>query len=137
MRELLPTLIFISGLAQWSVLIASALVPVRMQWATAFAGLPRLHRQLFWTYGGYIVLSIVALGALCVFNAAELAGGSFLARCLCTYLAAFWGIRLGLQTLLDVKPFLTRWWLTAGYHALTVLFTCLTMIFLYAALASS
>ena len=135
MRELLPTLIFLAGLAQWSVLIASALVPVRLHWATAFAGLPRLHRQLFWIYGGYVVLAIVALGALCVFNAGELASGGLLARCLCTYLAAFWGIRLGLQTLLDVKPFLTTWWLTAGYHALTALFVCFTAIFLCAALA--
>ncbi len=134
MRELLPKLIFFAGLAQWSVLIASALVPVRLHWAASFAGLPRLHRQLFWIYGGYVVLAIVALGALCVFNADELAGGGLLARCLCTYCAAFWGIRLGLQTLLDVKPFLTTWWLTLGYHALTVLFVCFTAIFLCAAL---
>jgi hypothetical protein len=135
-RDWLPTLIFLAGLGQWSVLIASALVPVRLQWATAFARLPHLHRQLFWIYGGYVALSIVAFGGLCVFNAGEIAGGTFLARCLCTYLAAFWGIRLGLQTLLDVKPFLTTWCLTVGYHALTVLFSCFTLIFLYAALAS-
>ena len=135
MRDLLPTLIFLAGLAQWSVLIASALVPVRLHWTSAFTGLPRLHCQLFWIYGGYVVLAIVALGALCVFNADELAGGGLLARCLSLYLAAFWGIRLSLQALLDVKPFLTTWWLHLGYHTLTLLFICFTAIFLCAALA--
>lgn len=134
MHELLPTLILVAGLAQWSVLIASALVPLRLQWSTTLRPLPRLERQLFWVYGGYIVLSIVALGALCVFNAQELAGGGLLARCVCGYLAAFWGIRLSLQAVLDVKPFLTAWWLAAGYHLLTMLFTYFTALFLWAAL---
>ena len=134
MNEHLPQLIFVAGLAQWSVLIASALVPVRLDWRSGLQNLPRLHRQLFWVYGGYVVLGIVALGALCVFNAGELAGGSLLARCVCGYLAAFWGIRLSLQIVLDVKPFLTAWWLTAGYHVLTLLFVSLTSLFSYAAL---
>ena len=135
MVEWLPMLIFFAGLGQWCVLFASALVPVHLQWSTALAGLPGLYRQLFWVYGGYVVLAIVALGALCVFNATELAGGSLLARCVCAYLAAFWGIRLSLQVVLEVKPFLTAWWLTAGYHLLTLLFGFFTAIFLWAALS--
>ena len=134
MSEYLPHLIFVAGLAQWSVLIASALVPVRLDWRSGLHSLPRLHRQLYWVYGGYVVLGIIALGAICVFNATELAAGGVLARCVCGYLAAFWGIRLSLQLVLDVKPFLTAWWLTAGYHVLTVLFVSFTSIFCYAAL---
>ena len=135
MHEMLPTLIFFAGLAQWSVLIASALVPRRLEWRTALAGLPRLLRQLFWIYGGYVVLTIIALGAWCVFNSKDLAGGSLLARCVCGYLAVFWGIRLSLQAVLDVKPFLTAWWLTVGYHLLTLLFISFTLLFAWAALA--
>ena len=60
-----------------------------------------------------IVLAIVALGLLSIANAAELARGSLLARSVCAYIALFWGIRLSLQAVLDVKEHLTTWWLRA------------------------
>jgi hypothetical protein len=46
----------------------------------------------------------------------------------------FWGIRVVLQAVLDVKEHLTAWWLTAGYHALTVLFVYFTAVYAWAAL---
>jgi hypothetical protein len=52
-----------------------------------------------------------------------------LARAFCAYAALFWGIRLSLQPFLHAKPFLTTWWLCAGYHLLTVLFSSFTLIF--------
>src|ERR1022692_2448458 len=134
MTEHLPISIFIAGCLQLCVLIASALVPLRLNWQTALAGLPRLHRQLYWIYGGYVVLAIIANGLVCIINADELAAGSRLARCVCGYLAIFWGVRLSLQTILDVKEHLTTWWLHAGYHALTLLFASFTAFFAYAAL---
>ncbi len=130
----LATAIFWAGIGQFSVLIASALVPVRLQWTTVLKPLPPLVRQLFWVYGGYVVLSIISLGAICVANATELASGSGLARSVCGYIAVFWGIRLSLQTVLSAKPFLTTWWLRAGYHLLTLVFVTLTGVFAWAAL---
>jgi hypothetical protein len=135
MREALPTLIFIAGILQLCVLIASSLVPARLDWRHAFTAMPRLHRQLYWVYGGYVVLAIVALGLICLTNATELAAGSLLARSVCGYIAVFWGIRLSLQAVLDVKPYLTAWWLRAGYHTLTVLFASFTALFTWAALS--
>lgn len=129
----LTTALFWTGIAQFGVLIASSLVPVRLDWKTTLAPLPPLLRQLFWVYGGYIVLSIVSLGLITTFNAQELALGSRLARSFCLFAAAFWGIRLGLQPFLHARPFLTTWWLTAGYHLLTVLFSLFTAVFLWAA----
>jgi hypothetical protein len=134
MNEYLPTIIYLAGWAQLCVLIASSLVPLRLQWQTSLAGLPRLHRQLYWTYGGYVVLAIIANGLVCILNADELAAGTRLGRCVCVYLAVFWGVRLSLQTVLDVKEFLTTWWLRAGYHTLTLLFASFTAIFAVAAL---
>ena len=134
MNAYLPALIQIAGGIQLSILIASSLVPQRLGWRTSFAALPRLHRQLFWVYGGYVVLSIISLGLICLVNPSELAAGSLLARSVCAYIAAFWGIRLSLQAILDAKPFLTSWWLTAGYHLLTILFLVLTALFTWAAL---
>jgi len=134
MNVYLPTLIQIAGGVQLSILIASALVPFRLEWKGSLGSLPLLHRQLYWVYGGYVVLAIASLGLICLINPTELASGTLLARSVCTYIAAFWGIRLSLQTILDARPFLTTWWLTAGYHLLTVLFTLLTLTFAWGAL---
>lgn len=133
MREYLPTLIFIAGLGQFSVLVASALVPIRLNWRAEFAKLPRLHRQMYWVYGGYVVLSIISLGTICLVNSHELASGSQLARSICAYLAVFWGIRLSLQAVLSVKEYLSAWWLVAGECVLTALFLYFTVVFTLAA----
>jgi hypothetical protein len=91
---------------------------------------------MYWVYGAYIVLSIVAFAALSIFNARELASGSGLARGFCAYVAVFWGIRVGLQAVFDVKAQLSTWWLKAGYVALTVVFAGLTVVYAWAAVTA-
>jgi hypothetical protein len=137
MDTVLSRLILLAGVGQLGVLIASALVPFRLNWRDELRGLSKLHRQMYWVYGGYVVLSIVAFGALSIFNAHELAGGSGLARGFCAYVAGFWGIRVGLQAVFDVKAHLTAWWLKIGYFVLTVLFTGFTIVYAWAAFQSS
>jgi len=126
--------IFLAGCSQLCVLVASALVPIRLDWRHRLADLPLLVRQLFWVYGGYVVLSIISLGLICITTAQELASGSILARAFCTYAALFWGIRLALQAVLVAKPFLTTWWLACGYRLLTILFASFTLIMAWGAL---
>lgn len=133
MKDHLPTLIQLAGVGQLLVLIASALVPSQLNWKEELRGLPRLQRQMYWVYGGYVVMGIIALGLVSLLCANELASGTRLARAVCLYGAAFWGIRLCLQGVFDVKPFLTAWWLRVGYHTLTVLFTGFTMLYATAA----
>ncbi len=130
---LLTRLIFAAGLVHFSILVASSLVPFRLNWREELKCLPRLHLQMYWTYGGYVVLSIVAFGCISVANAAQLAGRSGLARGFCLYVFVFWLVRLGLQGVFDVKPHLTAWWLKAGYGLLTVLFAGLTLVYGWAA----
>lgn len=126
--------LFVAGIVQLCVLIASSLVPLRLNWKTSLAGLPTLHRQLYWIYGGYVVLGIISNGLVAIVCADELAAGTKLARFVCGYIAIFWGVRLSLQAILDVKEHLTVWWLRAGYHTLTVLFLSFTLLFAYAAI---
>jgi hypothetical protein len=125
----LSSAIFFAGIAQLCVLVASALVPMQLNWRDTFSALPKLHRQMYWVYGGYVVLGIVSLGLISIVCHDELANGSLLARAVCAYGLAFWGIRLGLQGVLDVKPHLTKWWLTAGYHLLTLLFVLFVVVY--------
>jgi hypothetical protein len=129
----LATLIYICGWGQFGILVASALVPFRLDWKTELASLPKLHWQMYWIYGGYVVLSIVALASISVSQATSLAEGSSLARAVCAYTAVFWGVRLGLQAVLDAKPYLTVWWIRFGYHMLTALFLGFTLVYGYAA----
>jgi hypothetical protein len=129
MRDVLPTLIIFAGAGQLSVLVASALVPFRLNWREAFRGLPRLHRQMYWVYGGYVVLAILMFGMISLLNARELASGSGLARSVCGSIAIFWGVRLALQSVFAVKEYLTTWWLKLGYNLLTVLFLCFTLVY--------
>lgn len=134
MRELMPELIFVAGVCQLGVLVASALVPFQLKWKTELAILSRLHRQMYWVYGGYVVLAIVAFGLISIFNARELASGSGLARSVCGYIAVFWGIRSALQWVFDVKEHLSTWWLRLGYYVLTILFAGFTLLYGFAAL---
>ncbi len=127
-------LIRAGGVGQLSILVASALVPFRMKWREELQCLSRLHRQMYWVYGGYVVLSIVAFGSISLLHAPELARGSGLARAFCLYNAVFWGIRIVLQGVFDVKEHLTLWWLKLGYHALTLLFIGLTTLYGWLAL---
>jgi hypothetical protein len=137
MQAHLPNLIFVAGIGQLSVLIASALVPFRLKWRDEFQSLSRLHRQMYWVYAGYVVLAIISLGLISVFNAHELASGSGLARGFCGYVAAFWGIRLSLQGVLDVKEHLSTWCIKLGYRLLTLLFAFFTVVYAWAALRST
>ena len=130
----LKDLIFAAGVGQLCVLVASAPVQVRLDWRATFRPLPRLHRQMYWIYGGYVVLAIVALGLISLRNAGELAAGGPLARGFCGYAAVFWGVRFGLQAVRDAKEHLTTRWLRLGYHTLTALFLAFALVFGYAAL---
>jgi hypothetical protein len=131
--ELLTQLIFAAGLVELCIPVASVLVPLRLDWRREFQPLSTLHRQLYWVYGCYTLLSIIAIGAIALLNAEELAQGSMLARSFCIYGFAFWGVRLALQAVLDVHEHLSCWWLRLGYHALTVAFVYLTLVFAWAA----
>lgn len=132
-EETLAMLLLLGGFGQFSILVASAVVPFQLDWRKELACLSRLHRQMYWVYGGYVVLSIVAFAFLSVFNSRELAGGGGLARGFCGHVAVFWGVRVSLQAVFDVREHLTAWWLRLGYHALTVLFVYLTVVYGWAA----
>lgn len=132
--DLLTSLLRIGGGLHFGILIASALVPQVLDWRNELKPLSIVTRQLVWTHGAFIVLTIIGLGAIALLAAPDLATGSLLARLVCGFIALFWGTRLLLQfVLFHPEALLTRWYLRAGYHALTVVFAIITVIFGYAA----
>ena len=135
MNTTLTKLIVLAGVAQLSIVMIAPLIPLRLKWSEELRPLARLHRQMHWVYSGYVVLSITAFAALSIVNARELAGGSGLARGFCAYVAVFWGARLMLQTVFDARPYLTAWWLRAGYSMLTMMFALFSIVYAWAATA--
>ncbi|TVP77623.1 MAG: hypothetical protein EA352_03300 [Gemmatimonadales bacterium] len=66
--------------------------------------------------------------------AEEMAGGTPLARAVNGYIAVFWGVRVALQGVMDVKPYLSGRLDHLGYHGLTLVFLFLTLLHAWAAL---
>jgi hypothetical protein len=133
--ETLETLIRISGVIHLGTLLASAQLPRELRFREELPRLSPLLRQWTLTAGGYIVLNLIALGAISLACADELASGTRLARWFCAYVAVFWLIRLAIALFVfDARPYLRNALLAVGYHALTAVFVWHTLIYGAAAL---
>jgi len=131
----MKTLLLIAAVLQLSVLIASAQVPRVLDWRKNLGTLHPFLQRLFWVYGVFIVLTIIAFALLTFAHAGAMAEGEPVARSLCIFIAVFWAIRLFVQfAVFDARPFLTNWCYKAGYHGLTVVFIGLVAIYTAAAL---
>ena len=126
----------LAGIAHFGILIASATVPFALNWKEAFKTLPPLLRQLFWVYGAFIVMMIVAFGVITLVNADTLASpDTVLARSMNCLIAVFWFARLMVQFFVfDAKPYLTNPLYRIGYHGLTLVFLYLVAVYGYAAI---
>ena len=126
----MKTLIQLGGFVHFGILIASALTPGVLEWRRHLAALPPLLRQLFWVYGSFIVLVIISFGAISLAHPDALASGEPLARAMCAMIAVFWSARLAVQWFVfDPAPYLTNGFLKVGYHALTLAFIALALIY--------
>ena len=131
----LEILIFISGILHFGTLIGSAQVPKELDFKNELPKLAPLLRHWILTAGLYVIINLITFGLFALCLPETLASGSPLARAFCGYVATFWAIRLIIQFFIfDAKPYLRNWFLTLGYHGLTVVFIWHTLIFGYAAL---
>ncbi len=132
----LETLIFISGILHLGTLLGSAQVPKELKFKEELPKVSPLMRHWILVAGAYVVLNLIAFGVISLTLASELASGSPLARAFCGFVAIFWGCRLVVQFFVfDAKPYLRNWFLTLGYHGLTLVFTWHTLVYGYAALS--
>lgn len=112
------------------ILIASALTPRVLDWRTNLAALHPFLRKLFWVYGTFIVMIIIAFATLTFLHADAMAAREPVARSLCVFITIFWGARLFVQfAIFDPRPFLKNWFYKLGYHALTVIFAFLVFVY--------
>jgi hypothetical protein len=133
---MMKTLLQLAGPLQLSILVASALTPRLLHWRSNLAALHPFLRRLFWVYGVFIVLTILAFATLTFLHADAMTAGQTVARSLCIFIAIFWAARLLVQLLIfDLRPFLTNWFYKVGYHSLTLIFTALVFIYGWAAIS--
>ena len=135
MNQPLTHLIFLAGLGQVTILIASALVPFRLNWRDELRGLATPS-------------SADALGVrrLCCAVDHRVRGAQHLATpASCkrqrlwpvdsaAMLRCFGAFGLLCRPIFDIKGYLNTWWAKAGYFALTLMFTALTIVYSWAAL---
>ena len=128
-------LILTGGALHFLTLIASAMVPKTLNLKGELGKLIPFLRTLFWVYGVFIVLVILAFGVMSVVNYKAMAAGESLeARSICAFIAVFWGARLIVQLFFfDASEYLTNWFLKCGYHALTAIFIYQTIAYGYCA----
>ena len=129
------TLILIGGGLHFLTLIASAMVPKTLDWRGGLAKLIPFLRTLFWVYGAFIVLTILAFGIISLVNYKAMAAGESLeARSICAFIAVFWGARLVVQLFVfDAGEYLTNRFLKVGYHSLTLTFAFQMFAYAYCA----
>ena len=125
----------LAAAVQLLILIASASTPRVLDWRKNLAVLHPFLRKLFWVYGVFVVMVIIAFAALTFRHADAMAAREPVARSLCLFIAIFWGARLLVQfAIFDARPFLTNWFYKTGFHALTIIFAFLTFVYGKAAL---
>lgn len=86
--------LWLAGIGHFCVLIASFQVPARMNWNEDLAKLMPSNRKLMWTYGAFIVMTIIAFGTLTLFLHDELLQGDRAAVGLAAFIGVFWLMRL-------------------------------------------
>ncbi|MCI0536630.1 MAG: hypothetical protein L0Z50_15530 [Verrucomicrobiales bacterium] len=132
----LITAVQFAGLMHLGLIAAGALMPRAVNLRVHLAELPPFVRRLFWVYYSFIGVFLLSFGALSFFLATELLSGTALARAVCGFLAVFWAMRLFIAGFVfDVKPYLTNGFWKIGYHATSVVFGILPVIYGWAALA--
>jgi hypothetical protein len=112
------------------VLAASYRVPEELEWDEDLASLTSLNRKLMWTYGGFIVLTIVAFGVMSAAFHAQLVAGTPVALGLCAFVATFWTARILVDTLYfshDDWPEGVEY--VVGHALLTSLFAFLVVVY--------
>jgi hypothetical protein len=92
MTAIVPFL-WLAGVLQLLVASANFFAPRMLHFRDNLARLDPTVREIFVIRGQFLVLALIAFALLCFGFATELTGGSLLGRCLCGFLALFWGLR--------------------------------------------
>ena len=95
--EYIKIAITLGGIGQLILVVASVIIPKCLNWKGPLGTLPKLLRQIFWTYAGYILAMHLFFGVISTFGTHLLLDGTPQAAILCAMMMMWWGVRIGLQ----------------------------------------
>jgi hypothetical protein len=93
----LRTLVFLAGVGQIVLALASTAIPRVLRFREETAKLRPLLREMFWTYAGYILCINLSFGLLSALRPGWILDGSPLAAAVTGFIATYWGARLFIQ----------------------------------------
>jgi hypothetical protein len=99
-------LIHAAGVVLFIIAAANLWVPAKLNYAENLARVSPIVRQVFIIHSLFIVLVVVASGALCLFLAPRLVAVDPLSSALSGFLALFWALRFAIQILYVDSKFL-------------------------------
>jgi hypothetical protein len=120
----LSLLVYVLGTAQFCILAASFQVPTRLRWKEELPRLSSLNHKLMWTYGSFIVYTILSFGVLTLVLHDEILQGTRAGLALSVVMMLWWTLRLAT----DVFYFKSSDWpkgrfMQIGHVMLNCLFT--------------
>jgi hypothetical protein len=131
----LLTAVFLAGIGQIALALASLAIPRVLRWREDTARLRPLTRQVFWTYAGYIWATNLSFGLVSLLLPGSLIDRSPLAAAVTAFIAAYWLARLVIQfTWFDRSDAPAGWHVRAAEVALVSLFVLLTATYIAAGL---
>jgi hypothetical protein len=126
----LPRLVFVAGVGQLALAVASLAIPRVLGWRRQTARLRPLLRQVFWTYALYIWCTNLCFGLVSVFAPGWLLERSPLAAAVTGFVTAYWGGRVVIQfTCFDRSDAPTGPAVRLAEGALVGLFVYLTLVY--------
>ena len=132
----LSMLIFVAGVLHLGITSAGVTTTLVLDWRRNLAPLCRLTRQIIWTHGAFVLMTIVGFGALSLTCSGRLASGEPLARAICGFIAIFWGLRLLVGAFVfDAKPYLSNSVLKISYASLNLVLVYFVLCYGAAAIA--
>ena len=127
LHNALSILIWILGVGQFCILAASAQVPSRLRWKEELPRLSPLNHKLMWTYGSFIVYTILSFAVLTLALHDDILNGTRAGLAISTVMFLWWGLRL----VTDLFYFKSSDWPTGRFMQIGhVLLNCLfTFVF--------
>lgn len=96
--ERLKMLVFLSGVGQIILIVASLAIPVVLKWKEELQPLKNnLIRQMFWVYSAYIWGTNLCFGIVSAFAPHWLIEKTPLAVLVCAFICLYWGARVLIQ----------------------------------------
>jgi len=134
MVEILKVALLTAGVLHLVPLCAGLTVPRVLRWGRDLDKLDSLTRQLVWTHGAFIAITVLAFGLITLTAAESMLQGTPLAIGTAAFIGFFWFLRLLIQLFyFDAHPWLTNSFRSVGYKTLTFVFGYFSVVYLLTA----